>query len=146
MRHPARVAAAVAASVLLAAAPGAAGPGSVAASVVVDPLAVELTLSRDAVQVGQTVRARASVTNLGSSSLERVALELRLEPSGLLVRGGTTRTVGTLRPGKSAGSSWSVCPQQPGRYLLLAHATAPPFAADSAARLLAVAGGTASCT
>jgi hypothetical protein len=118
--------------------------GQVSASVVVNPLALLLDLSRTSVTTGQKLQATATVTNVSRIRLSNVAVELRVDTSGIVVK-GTTKVVSQLGAGKSTGVSWQICATAPGAYLVLARASAGGVSIDSAARLLAVTRGKGGC-
>lgn len=107
------------------------------ASVVV---AVELSLSAGTVRVGDTVKATATVVNVGTARASRVLVSLRVDSAGLRVKGTDPVTISGLQPGNDKSASWSVCALQPGNYLLLARVTVDGASVDSPAVLLSVTG------
>ena len=143
-KSPARpgIVQALAAVILAAATAGAvnAESSSIAASVRVQPLEITLDLSSATARVGDTVRAGATVTNVGPTRVSNVTIELRLDATGLGVRGGLTTLIARLQPGRSTTVSWNLCARQAGSYLILARATIDGVAVESEARLLTVSG------
>jgi len=124
------------------AAPGATigGGGSSAAidgSVRVSPLLVTLVLSASTAKLGETVKAEARVTNLGTSTLKGIGLELRADRVGLAIH-RPFADVSQLKPGKSTAVSWTVCSRSAGSYVLLVRASIGGLAMDSPAQLLQI--------
>jgi hypothetical protein len=114
---------------------------SITASVRVAPIDVALVLSGSSARVGDKIRAQATVTNLGTSQLTGISVELRVDSTGLAIRGSAVTTISRLKSGASVSSTWTLCAVQPGNYLVMAHATAADgVAVDSAARLLSISG------
>jgi hypothetical protein len=128
--------------VLLGSAPtaSAAGGGTISSHVRASPLLVVLDLSATGTQVGQPVKAQATVSNLSKSLVKKVTVEMRFDPVGLRINKATTE-IAQIKPGKSTSVSWSVCGQLPGTYVLLARVTLDGVSIDSSARLLTVAAG-----
>jgi CARDB protein len=123
---------------------GASG-GSVRGRVFASPLFVTLSLSPGSAQVGQPIKAEATVSNLGKQAISSIRLELRADRAGLAIRDAIAE-VNNLKAGKSATVTWSVCGRTVGSYVLLVRATAGGVSIDSPARVLAiVAGGKKSC-
>jgi len=136
-----RVLAIVLASSLLAPAFAAAASGrGVTGRVFATPQLVTITLSAGSVQVGVATRAEATVQNLGASPLNSIKVELRADHAGLVI-GDPIRDVNSLKGGKSATLSWTVCGKAAGSYVLLARVTANGIAVDSLARVLVVVSG-----
>ncbi|HET9851792.1 MAG TPA: CARDB domain-containing protein, partial [Candidatus Limnocylindrales bacterium] len=113
---------------------------SIEATVQVAALDVHLALSASSARVGDKIRADAKVTNLGSARLATIVIELRVDTTGLGIKGNGNTTVTKLGPGRSATVSWSICALQPGNYVIQARALVAGVAVDSQARLLAVTG------
>lgn len=113
---------------------------SISASVQVLPLEVVLDLSDSDALVGEWVRARATVTNAGSTRVSDVTVELRVDSSRVSIRGGATTTISKLKPGQAASVSWTLCGTQAGDYFVLARATMDGASVESQARLLTIAG------
>lgn len=113
---------------------------SVNAVVQVMPLEVVLDLSTAQARIGETVRARATVTNAGPTKASAVTVELRLDSTALGVRGSLVGTISRLQPGRIASVTWSLCPTRAGNYLVLARASVGGASIESEARLLTVAG------
>lgn len=107
------------------------------ASVVV---AAELSISASSVRVGDTVKATATVANLGTGRASRVSVTLRVDGAGLRIRGSDTVAISQLQPGNPKSVAWSVCALQAGNYVLLARVTVDGVSVDSPAVLLAVTG------
>jgi subtilase family serine protease len=113
---------------------------SVGASVNVLPLEIALDLSSLNARVGDPVRVRATVTNAGPTRVSNVAVELRVDTSGLSVRGALTATIPRLQPGHATSVYWNLCPIRTGNYLVLARATLGGASIESEARLLTIEG------
>jgi len=113
---------------------------SIEATVQVAAIDVQLALSASSARVGDKLRADATVTNLGSSRLATIEVELRVDTAGLGIKGNGKTTVSKLAAGRSATVSWSICALQPGNYVVQARAVVAGVAVDSQARLLAVTG------
>jgi hypothetical protein len=128
--------------VLLGTAPAvsAAGGGSISSQVHAFALLVSLDLSAASATVGQTVQARATVSNVGKTLVKKVTVELRFDPVGLRI-GKATIDIAQIKPGKSAVVSWSVCGRVVGTYVLLARVTLDGTSIDSPARLLTITSG-----
>jgi len=114
--------------------------GSISASVQVMPLEIVLDLSDSDALVGESVRARATVTNAGSTRVSDVTVELRVDSSRVIVRGGLTTTISKLKPGQGASMSWWLCGTEAGNYFVLARATLDGASVESEARLLTISG------
>jgi uncharacterized repeat protein (TIGR01451 family) len=112
---------------------------SIDASVQVAAFSVQLTLSASTARVGDTVRAEATVTNLGKTRITGLVVELRVDSAGIRLKSSSS-TIGKLQPGRAATVSWSLCAGQQGNYLILARATSGGVSVDSTARLLSVSG------
>lgn len=110
---------------------------SVMARVAVSPLMLSLELDRSAAIVGESVKARAWVTNAGPHAVRNVAVSLRTDAAAILVRGGRV-TVAHLQPGRSAAIGWILCGLVPGTYVVLAQATLDDVTVESPARILVV--------
>jgi hypothetical protein len=124
----------------------AATSASVDARVRVSPLLVTLTLSTDSAQTGQALRAEATLTNVGATTLRSIRVELRADRAGLVIQDPIS-SVSQLRAGRSVTLAWSVCGRQVGSYVLLVRATAAGVSIDSQARVLAIVpGGRRSCS
>lgn len=113
---------------------------SINASVRIASVEVTLSLSTLAARVGDTVRAQVAVTNLGSTLLSTVTVELRGDSPGLSVRGAVTATVSRLKAGHTTTLTWKLCALQEGNYVVLARATADGASVDSTARVVSIAG------
>ena len=113
---------------------------SIEATVQVTSIDLQLALSASSARVGDKLRADATVTNLGSSRLASIDIELRVDTAGLGIKGNGKTTVSKLAAGRSATVSWSICALQPGSYVVQARALVAGVAVDSQARLLAVTG------
>jgi hypothetical protein len=113
---------------------------SINAAVQVMPLEIRLDLSTAQARIGETVRAKATVTNVGPSKVSAITVELRLDATAVVVRGTLVGTISKLQPGKSASLSWSLCPTRAGNDLILARASLGGASIESEARLLTVAG------
>lgn len=144
MRRPSRprVAPTVLAVVLATATAGAinAESASIDASVRVMPVVILLDLSAMTARIGDPVRARATVTNIGAVRLSTVAVELRVDASAVSVKGSLVATISKLMPGHAASLTWSLCPTRAGNNLVLARATVSGASIESQARVLAVTG------
>jgi len=120
--------------------------GSSRGLVLASPLLVTLTLSTSFASIGQTVKAEARVSNLGSSTLRSTRLELRADGTGLTIS-RPLNEIGQLKPGKSTSVSWSVCGRAAGSYVLLVRTTVAGIATDSPAQVLTVGpGGRKACS
>ena len=111
--------------------------GAVTGHVRASPLVVTLDLSATTAPVGQVVQARASVTNLASSLVRDITVELRADPLGLRVTKPIVK-VAQLKAGKSMALSWSICGLAPGAYVVLVRTTESGASFDSAARVLTI--------
>jgi hypothetical protein len=114
---------------------------SVAGSVQVLGLEIDLVLSTSTARVGDKVRALATVANVGPARISNITVELRVDAAGLRVKGATTTTIARLLAGRTLTSTWTLCPLEPGNYLVLARATVDGASVESAARLLTVSPG-----
>jgi hypothetical protein len=90
------------------------------------------------------------VTNGGSRALLNASVTVRFDPTGLIVAGSPTVTIGTLGSLRTVKATWSLCPQQPGNYVIFASARATradgvALAVESPAVLLSVGAGRARC-
>ncbi len=141
-----RFAAALVVTTLLAAPVVLAGSeATVTGRVRVSPLTLLLELSTANATVGQTLQAQATVSNVGSSAIRDIQVELRVDPDGLRVNKGIV-DLAKIRAGKSAVVSWAVCARVAGAYVLLARATAGGASIESPARVMTIApGGRRSC-
>ena len=109
------------------------------------PISITFILAAAEAQVGQVTKAEARVTNLGAATLHDVAVELRVDQSGLSIRRALVQ-VASIKPGRSTTVSWQVCGVVAGSYVLLVRAIESGESVDSQARLLTVrAGGRRSC-
>jgi hypothetical protein len=145
-RSPRRAIVALFGLVLLGGAPTAlaADGGSISFHMRASPLLIALDLPA-AAQVGQAVKAQATVSNVSKSPVTKVTVEIRFDPVGLRIN-KTTTEITQIKAGKSATVSWSVCGRLPGTYVLLARVRLDGVSIDSSARLLRiVAGGKKPC-
>lgn len=109
------------------------------------PISITFTLAAAEAQVGQVTKAEARVTNLGPTTLRNLAVELRVDQSGLSIRRALLQLT-SIKPGRSTTVSWQVCGVVVGSYVLLVRAIESGESVDSQARLLTVrAGGRRSC-
>jgi uncharacterized membrane protein len=113
---------------------------SITASVDVLPLEIILDLSDSDALVGESIRARATVTNAGSTRVTDVIVEIRVDSSRVGIRGSPTTTISRLKPGQAASVSWTLCGSQAGNYFVLARATLDGASVESEARLLTISG------
>jgi hypothetical protein len=113
---------------------------SISASVNVLPLEITLDLGAQEARVGDAVRVHATITNAGPFRVSNVTVELRVDTSGLGVKGGLSTTISRLQPGHGTSVSWTVCPSRTGNYLVLARATLGGASIESETRLLIVSG------
>jgi hypothetical protein len=115
---------------------------SITASVTVASVAVSvsLTVSNTSIRVGDTLKASATVSNSGTARAPKVIVALRVDATGLRIKGSDTLTITNLQPGHPKSASWSLCALQPGNYLVLARVTVDGVATDSPAVLLSVTG------
>ena len=118
---------------------GASGPfaGSVAARVIVSPLAVTVVVPSGPVNAGKDFRIRADVSNLGRTPLTNVAVSLAA-PSALVLRDPATQATSRIGAGGSAKTTWDACTTSPGGYVVLARAIAGAFTAESLGQLVQV--------
>jgi hypothetical protein len=119
--------------------------GSVAATVQVAAVTVDLALSTSDTRVGEMLQARAIVTNAGSGVVGPISVELRVDHEGIALRGAPARALAQVKPGKNGVVLWAICGRVPGSYLLLVRATVDGTAIDSPARLLTITDGTRAC-
>lgn len=116
------------------------GGGAVSGVVRANPLVVTLELSTTTAAVGQAIQARATVSNLGPTTIRGIRVELRVDPSGLrLVKAAID--LAQLKAGKSSTVTWAVCGRVVGSYVLLARATAGGASIDSQAQVLTISSG-----
>ena len=118
----------------------AAAGGPITGHVRVSPLVVRLDLSATTAPVGQAVGARATVTNVGSSLVRDIQVELRADPVGLRVTKPIVK-IAQLKAGKSTVVSWSICGAVPGSYVVLVRTTESGASIDSAGRVLTITPG-----
>jgi len=152
MRTGLRTAFAVSVTLVLVGAPSSHGEPvhGVPGRVIPNQLFVGLTVSPTRTTVGKAVQARASVTNGGFQSLVNASVTVRFDPTGLVVAGSPTVTIGTLDALRTVKATWSLCPQQPGNYVLVVSARATradgvALAVESPAVLLTVDAGRGRC-
>jgi hypothetical protein len=152
MRASPPTALAVVLAVVLVGAPSSRGEPvhGVPGRVIPNQLFVGLTVSPIKTTVGKAVQARASVTNGGFRPLANVSVTVRFDPTGLVVAGSPTVTIGTLGALRTVKATWSLCPQQPGNYVLVVSARATRadgvvLAVESPAVLLTVDAGRGRC-
>ena len=117
-----------------------AASASVTATVNISAVDVRLTLSTFEAKVGDSIRAQATVTNLGTTRLANIQVELRVDSAGVGIRSAPVVVVSRLQAGRSSTVTWKLCALQPGNSVILARATVDGAAVDSPARLLSVAG------
>jgi hypothetical protein len=122
----------------------------ITARVTTNQLAVSLAVEPASTDQGKTVRGRATVTNAGAHALTAVSATLRFDPTGLVLTGAPTVTVGTLAAQTSNTVTWQICGGQPGLYVLLAQARATradgyELVTESEATVLTVNPGRARC-
>jgi uncharacterized membrane protein len=117
-----------------------AASGTIDASVRIAPLEVSLTLSALQARVGDSLRARAVVQNLGSTPVSNVVVELRVDSLGLSVRGSAVVIIPRIQARHSATASWTVCALQEGNFVVLARATGDGASVDSLARVVSIVG------
>jgi hypothetical protein len=118
---------------------------AVTGTVLVASLQLTLELSSSTVATGESVLARARVTNLGGASLRGIVVTLRLDPDGLLVKRPASKKVPQLAPGKTSIVSWSLCGRRPGILVILAQATVGGVTVESPARVLTITAGHRTC-
>ena len=137
---------AIASPALMGADRAAASDGSVTGHVHAFPIVAAFTLTTSSIQVGQTVKAEARITNIGTATLRGITVEIRADRAGLAVKAPLVQ-IGSLKPGKSTTVTWSVCGRTAGSYVLLVHVTQAGTSIDSVARLLLVTpGGKRACS
>lgn len=112
--------------------------GVVSGRLLMSPIAITLQLSPSIAKVGQTVKARATITNLGAVTLLNIAVRLRIDPTGIAIGGSAGQAVAALAPGRRATVSWSLCGREPGSYLALVEASVDGVVVVSSARLLQI--------
>jgi len=128
-------------AIVLATAPAAlaGSSASVQGAVRIVPITVSLTVDPSTAVIGAPVHAKASVVNRAQSSVT-VSVELRFDPTGLVVKGDKGQGV-VIRPGTTASFNWNICGAVAGSYVLLARASVNGTFVDSAARLLRIQPG-----
>jgi hypothetical protein len=119
--------------------PSRAGPPATA-HVRANPLVISLSLSKSTIKVGQTVQAKASVTNLGKVTLTTIDVELRVDPRAARLA-PAHQSIARLKAGQSSMAMWSLCGGTPGTYVVLARATSAGSSVDSPAMLLTITAG-----
>jgi hypothetical protein len=117
----------------------ASGPpsGTITARAVVSPLSVSVLVPASPVNAGKDFRIRADVTNTGSTALQNVAVTL-VVPSALISRDPVTQVLPRVGEGVDRRARWDVCTTTMGGYVVMARATAGPFAAETAGELVDV--------
>jgi hypothetical protein len=152
MRPGAQIAVTAAVALVLVGAPSSHGEPvhGVPGRVIPNQLFVGLTVSATRTTAGKTVQARASVTNGGFKPLVDASVTVRFDPTGLVVAGSPTVLIGTLDALRTVKATWSLCPRQPGNYVLVASARGTradgvTLSVDSPAVLLTVDAGRGRC-
>jgi hypothetical protein len=136
----------VGAPVLLAADPVAGTDAALEGRVRVSAIIVAFALSADSANVGQSIRAEARITNIGTATLRGIAIDIRADRVGLAIKSPTAEVL-SLKPGRSTTVTWSICGRNEGSYVLLVRATHAGVSIESAARLLSItAGGRKACS
>lgn len=97
--------------------------GSVVATVTVTPLSVTVQATPPAPFLEQQFKARATVENSGSSTLDDVTVEIFL-PAGLELLSEKVQTLGTLAGGRQRKASWDIRPHEVGNHILVVLASA----------------------
>jgi hypothetical protein len=97
---------------------------AVDATVVANPLAVELSIHPATIGTGRFATARAIVTNVGETDLADVSVVLRADPTGLQLVSDSEQIVGTLPGGRSQSVRWRICGAIEGSYVVVAQAMA----------------------
>jgi hypothetical protein len=127
---------------MLAGSAGAAGGGSVSGSVVVNPLAVALSLSSMSVSAGSPFSATATISNLGVAPLANVGITLQIDST---IGGASTKTLAAIAGSGTGSVSWQLCGAVPGNYVVLAKAQFGAFSSESPAQVLQITAGAAKC-
>jgi hypothetical protein len=113
--------------------------GTVAATVRINPLRVEVSLPNRNVRTGQRVKVPAIIHNLGAYPIDNVVARLHVSDA-IVIIDDAQRELETLQPGRQLRVNWQVCSNQPISQLLLVHAdatlAAAPIRAESEAQLL----------
>ena len=116
---------------------------SVSGTVIANPIDVTLSISAAQVAAGTSAVATATIRNLGPAPLSGVRVSLRADPT--LTIANATQTIASMAGFGSAQLTWPVCSGGPGNFLLVADVQSGMLTAESAAQLLQVGSGTATC-
>lgn len=112
---------------------------SVTGRVLVNPMWVALVVPSGPVDAGKNFKVRVTVTNLGGTPLQNVAVTL-VAPSSLALKGPATQQVATIAAaGGAATVQWNGCSTVTGGEVLLARAASGPFVAESTGELVQIA-------
>jgi hypothetical protein len=117
-------------------------PVGIIASVVVNPLQIEVITPPQVLRAGQPGRIRAAITNLAGHPVESAVARLHVAEPTMTVRSDPESSLGTLGPGATAQTGWMVCSTQPGTYVIVVSVEAEldgrRFEVFSAARTLEI--------
>lgn len=102
---------------------------SITAQVRANPLTVELTEPAQPVRAGQPFVMRARIVNVSDHRVDDLEATLQT-PQPMHTLSPEAVSVGSLDGGQAASVRWRVCTDQPGHYLLAAHADATVADAD----------------
>ena len=118
------------------------GTGAVIGRVSVSVITLGLELVPRPGRRGQTTQARASIANVGPTTLDQVSVRLLANSDQVVARPGAEQIIRRLKPGAREAVSWNVCAMAPGAYELRAWATVVGSTVASPARTLVIAPGT----
>jgi hypothetical protein len=124
-------------------------PQATRATVVANPLVVELRAPGGNARTGSQLQIRADVTNLGEPQLSGVLAELRVPPA-IKIRPTDIRDLGILGGDASETAAWQICSDTPGSFVLLVAVAATTadglsLTAESGAIVVEIAPGRRPC-
>lgn len=114
---------------------------SITGTVTVSPLQITLDLSATQASTGTPVRANATVVNVGPVRVIQLVVTLRMNTTGLQVKGDLAQTIARLRSGQSGSITWTICGVLPATYVLMASVSVGGNTIDSEAHLLTITPG-----
>ena len=96
---------------------------AVTGRVAVSPVTVALDVTARRGHHDATTQARATITNLGATSIERVVVVLRASPDAVSIRPDREQVIRRLAAASGSTLTWTVCGRSPGSYELTARIT-----------------------
>lgn len=94
-------------------------PVGIIASVVVNPLQIEVITPPQVLRAGQRGRIRTAITNLSEHPVESAVARLHVAEPAITVLTEPESSLGTIGPGAAARPGWMVCSTQPGTYVIV---------------------------